>query len=384
MYCSHCGKKVGETMLFCPFCGDPIVIPDQDEAPEAAPAPDPIPEKAVETPSSDPIAPAAAEGTEALPPQSDPAEDAKAELLDWSLERLAGSDESDPPNSQTEVEPFSPLRLDEPEAEASDWRAEISRRKESVPLEKKAPEMRRVDEDPVRLEGSAPALNLDIEGAKPAEGRKNASRKHANTLVPPKTMNPNDIFMKGKPSAYDRLEEYDPYDDDAAGAFDAGFAYEDAEENSFFMRHLRGIVGLGLFVILLLMFVIYAFSKPGQISLDKVNLAWSTEAYSQLGYQSYQAEQFSQAGLYYERALMRDPENYNYASSAAMAYYQANDVEKASAMLKRCVAINPNLLEPYIYLLKLYPDAADRPWDVTKLLQQGYKQTGDSRLNVTG
>ena len=31
MYCSHCGKKVGDTMLFCPFCGEAIVIPDQDD-----------------------------------------------------------------------------------------------------------------------------------------------------------------------------------------------------------------------------------------------------------------------------------------------------------------------------------------------------------------
>jgi hypothetical protein len=53
-------------------------------------------------------------------------------------------------------------------------------------------------------------------------------------------------------------------------------------------------------------------------------------------------------------------------------------------MLKKCVEINPTLLEPCIYLLKLYPDAAQRPWDITQLLQQGYQQTGDSRLNVTG
>ena len=43
MYCSHCGKKVNETMLFCPFCGDPIVIPEQDEEASAgAPEPKPV------------------------------------------------------------------------------------------------------------------------------------------------------------------------------------------------------------------------------------------------------------------------------------------------------------------------------------------------------
>ena len=32
MFCSRCGKKVLEYMLFCPFCGTEIVIPEQDEA----------------------------------------------------------------------------------------------------------------------------------------------------------------------------------------------------------------------------------------------------------------------------------------------------------------------------------------------------------------
>ncbi|MGX8706466.1 MAG: zinc-ribbon domain-containing protein [bacterium] len=32
MYCSHCGKKVLETMRFCPFCGEKVIIPEQDEA----------------------------------------------------------------------------------------------------------------------------------------------------------------------------------------------------------------------------------------------------------------------------------------------------------------------------------------------------------------
>ena len=29
MFCSQCGKKVLEMMLFCPFCGSPIVVPEQ-------------------------------------------------------------------------------------------------------------------------------------------------------------------------------------------------------------------------------------------------------------------------------------------------------------------------------------------------------------------
>ena len=150
------------------------------------------------------------------------------------------------------------------------------------------------------------------------------------------------------------------------------------------MRHLRGIVGLALFVILILMFVIYAFSSAGQLTLARLNLAWSTAAYSQLGDESYEDGQFAQAGQYYERALQRDPDNYAFASAAVMAYLEAEDNDKAAAMLKRCAEINPTLLEPYIYLLNLYPDAAQRPWDVTQLLQQGYQATGDDRLKVSG
>ena len=31
MFCSQCGKRVLESMLFCPFCGAPIVIPEQSD-----------------------------------------------------------------------------------------------------------------------------------------------------------------------------------------------------------------------------------------------------------------------------------------------------------------------------------------------------------------
>ena len=235
-------------------------------------------------------------------------------------------------------------------------------------------------DSPVRLDGSAPKLDLKKDDGEDG-GEKKPARKRPNTLVPPKTMDPDDIFMDG---AGDDPDDYDPYDDDSDDAFSEPFVYEDEDDGGFFMRHLRGIVGIALFVILLLMFVIYAFSKAGQLSLARANLAWSTEAYSTLGYQSYQDGQFVQAGQHYERALQRDPDNYGYASSAAMAYYEAGEVEKSTQMLKRCTEIDPSRLEPYVYLLKLYPEAASRPWEVTQLLQQGYQMTGDSRLNVTG
>lgn len=401
MYCSHCGKKVNDTMLFCPFCGDPIVIPEQDDEPVAAPAadsapaqpaPEPTPVEAPEPehepviePEPEPVVePEQEEETEPEPqaPEKPAREvgEAEAELLDWDRSRrqYAADDVWANPNESKEA--FTPLSFETAsEEEASDWRGEIARKKEAAAPEKKAPEMHGEGE-PVRLDGTAPKLEADIEGAKPvAAGHEH--RKSANTLVPPKQMDPNDIFMDGGDSFDDDFDDFDaPSGKDA----EEDFVFEDADEGSFFMRHVRGIVGLALFVILLLMFVIYAFSKAGQSSLARVNLAWSVDAYTELGVQYYQDEQYAQAALYYERALQRDPQNYDYASSAVMAYEKVGNKEKEAEMLKRCIQIRPDALEPYIYLLNLYPNAAERPWDVTQLLQKGYENTGDSRLNVTG
>ena len=332
------------------------------------------------TPVEDTFKPTSVSGADE-PPEKTSTDDAAAELLDWSRERRSRMEADVWARPEIPAEGFAPLDLEkgDDKPEASDWKEAITRKKEAVSPEKKPPEMKRSEEAPVRLEGAAPKLELDVQGAKP-QNRGQKRRKPANTLVPPKTMDPEDIFMDDRRAPYE-----DPYDaDDGDDELQGSFAFEDEDEGSFFMRHLRGIVGLALFVILLLMFVIYAFSRAGQLSLARVNAAWSKDAYSTLGYQSFQAEDYQQAGLYYERALQRDPDSYSFASSAAMAYLQAGDDEKAAAMLKRCAQIDPNKLEPYIYLLKLYPDAASRPWDITQLLQQGYQRTGDARLNVTG
>ena len=383
MYCSHCGKKVNDTMLFCPFCGEPIVIPEQDEPVEAqGPAEDSAPVTEMEA------------GKAAIPEPEKPAEppvlkplrelgEAEAELLDWESSRKEyASDDVWSDRGPASAEGFSPLSFEQNEPqETLDWREEIARKKEEAAPKKQAPDIG--EHEPPRLDGVAPKLEADIEGAKPVSANREKGRNGVSTLVPPKAMDPNDIFMDG--SGKQDYDDFDDFDAPSGKNFaDEEFVYEDADEGSFFMRHIRGIVGLALLLILLLMFVVYAFSKAGQQSLARVNLAWSTEAYSQLGYQSYQTEQYEQAGLYYERALQRDPDNYSYASSAAMAYYEAKNTDKAAAMLKRCAEISPALLEPYIYLLNLYPDAAQRPWDVTQLLQKGYERTGDVRLNVTG
>ena len=413
MYCSHCGKKVNDTMLFCPFCGEPIVIPEQDEPAASAPAADSVPAQPVAAPMPEaakseteaaptpdepkgeieaaptPVPePAAPSPEPASPPDASEADtparparevgEAEAELLDWDRTRREYAKRDVWANPSPSGEDFSPLDLkDEAEKDDERFREEIARRKEQTAPEKKPPEPRSIFE-PAHLDGEAPKLKADIEGAKPIREK---PRKGANTLVPPKQMNPKDIFMDG---GDDDDDDYDvPAKKKKKKRDEEEFVYEDADEGSFFMRHIRGIVGLALFVILILMFVIFAFSKAGQQSLARINLAWSVDTYTELGAQCFEDGQYAQAALYYERALQRDPQNYDYAQSAVMAYEKTGNKEKEAEMLKRCAEIRPDALEPYFYLLQLYPEA-DRPWDITQLLQQGYERTGDPRLNVKG
>ena len=102
MYCSQCGKKVKDTMLFCPFCGEPIVIPEQDEPAPSAPAADSASMEAA--PEIEPIQPLPV--PEEVFPESEPEPEpepekaaeaprkpiremgeAEAELLDWDRSR---------------------------------------------------------------------------------------------------------------------------------------------------------------------------------------------------------------------------------------------------------------------------------------------------------
>ncbi len=397
MYCSHCGKRVTDTMLFCPFCGEPIVIPDQDDGvadlaepamhAEAEPgrgAPF-APENDVprDAPDSEPAEAEAAEepveasasqdpgGQPGVEPPSSPS-DAAAELLNWDVDRRVYADVE--PVDEAAETPFSPLLLDQEEPESVDWRSDIARRKQEAAPERKPPQTQRAESQTAHLDGRAPRLEE-------SKGQDVQSHRAANTFVPPKALDPNDLFMDAKQDDYDHYDDYDAYDaEDNYDDDDDGYVYEDEEQGSFFMRHIRGIVGATLFAVLVLLFVIYICSNSGQAALAKANLAWKVDVYSALGFQSYQDQRYDEAGLYYERALARDPDNYSYASSAAMAYVTGNNIQKAASMLKKCIEISPKNVEPYVYLLNLYPEVSGRPWDITQLIQKGYEVTGDSRL----
>lgn len=325
MYCSQCGKKVMDTMLFCPFCGSPIVIPEQEEQNPAVEIAETVDEPAVD------------------------AEDAV-------LEEDDGGE-------------FEPLNVDSIDA------------KEDVLPEQEHAEARDVSEEvsdilrqqlrqePVRLQGVKPDLSAARQSGAPQIA---SPRRNADTLVPQRKFDPNDIFMDG----VDEEDDYD-YDDE-----DYDYDYEEREEGGFWVRHIRGLVSLVLLLVVAAVLIGWSFSNSGQQALARADLAWRPSAYAEIAYDAYQKGNYTLAGRYYTSAVERDLNNYDYASSAAVAYYMAQDAASAERMAREAIRINPSRVDAYELLLRLYPDASLRPMEIQNLLQQGYERTGDSRLNT--
>ena len=159
MYCSKCGKKVGDTMLFCPFCGEAIVIPDQDEQEKTPDQWNPaLEEKQTTVEEFEPLLKQTEVDSEKeSKEEKTDAGDATKELLQWNSERREAVDEwarRDEP-----AEPFEPLKLEEEAEVTEDWRYEISKKKESAQPEKQPPKIHHHgDAEPVRLDGAAPII----------------------------------------------------------------------------------------------------------------------------------------------------------------------------------------------------------------------------------
>ena len=368
MFCSRCGKKVLDSMLFCPFCGAEIIIPDQE---------------------ADRIAPVTEAGPEPV-----------------AAERFS----FDAPQAETVVETPEPAKGPEPEMDMSWADPPVEEAEQAPEPAEEAPAPAEDEPETETPEAEPPKAEPPKEEPKPEADRPRRTvpvREHV--AVPPRRYMDSAPNRSRRPSLDDMFMENDDEDD-----FDAfedaverserarqarGRAYarryeeddededeDDDEEEGFFLRHLRAIVGIVLMLALLGGLVFYAMTDSGQAQLAKVNFTLpfiKAESYSKLGYQAYQDGDFAKAGVYYERALARESGSYNYASSAAMAYLSEENTDKAAEMLRKCAEIKPDAVEPYVYLLNLYPNADTRPWEVTKLVEEGYQRTGDARLKLS-
>ena len=356
MYCGQCGKKVMENMLFCPFCGSPIVIPEQDEPVTAAAA---VQETAAKeaAPAEEPRQISLFEDAEEI--EADEAEEAEFEPLMFSFD---DDDEDDEVSDGEFAEAFA------------DDSAE----------ENYVPDLLLVEEESIESLTEEAVEDVKPEPAKPAPRERPKApemnrRRENKTYIPVKEVDVDNLFMDEE--SHEEEDEYD-LPEDYEDEFEREFEFEEPEEGGFVQRHIRGIVGLILMLVLAMIILIWALSGKGQVTLAKLNLAWNPEVYADLGYEAYQADSDLLAARYYEKALARDPENYDYAHSAMVAYYEADRIESAASMLKKCVEMRPDSVQPYQEMLILYPDAASRPWEIRELIRMGYERTGDASLKI--
>lgn len=433
MFCSQCGRKLREGMLFCPFCGAEIILPEQD-AEEPAVAPDPVTSETeeAETPQAgfenvpmpeeaeSPFA--SSEVEEYGHPDSVPSRAARRQARVQVREAEEGQPADVPAPEDAPPEPL----FNEPEVPHFEERPAVREEDEAAPVKANPPEIYDVQDDwrsafddwlQDEAKSEAPVKDGTREGAevrteapdtglrhRPASGeavpvrrreegtarRRSGGRRRAPVAAGQKSPRPGKASLSGGASQGTvvprRRVAEDLFMDSTApeprDSYDEFLDGENLEEErlSFFFRHLRSMVGLILLAVLACIIGIYAMSGAGQSNLAKLNLAWRPEAYSHLGKESYNVGRFQQAGAYYEQALKRDPANYSYASSAAKCYLDGKNSEKAAEMLKKCIALMPTAEDPYVYLLGLYPDPVERPLEVTQLLQQGYQMTGSERL----
>ena len=329
MFCGQCGKRVMDNMLFCPFCGAAIVIPDQDKAEKPVSESSPASENAA-------------------------VQDKPISLFD------------DAAAAKPEAEEFVPLSFDFDRTPEPDTPAPAAAPEAPTPAEP-------VVEDVPEPVAPAPARRASERTRRP----ENTHGRSANTYIPVKNVEPDNLFMDS--GGFDD----DAYDLDEADDFtEVDFEFEESEHGSFFQRHIRGIVALILLVIILFVCVIWSMSYSGQRLLASWNLAWTAAPYADLGYSAYQNEDYARAAQYYEHALSLDGEKYEYAHSAMVAYYDAKNPEAAAAMARRCVEMQPDNPEPYQELMYIYPDADTRPWEITELIRQGYERTGNEALKL--
>lgn len=441
MYCGQCGKKILENMLFCPFCGAPVVVPEQPEpgrpepqSPEARPkqvrmddstqfearpAKPPMPEMP-EDGSHSPEPRRAAERDEARPTDAHSPESRREEGAETGVRSVqiqtagpdavrreefhsaAPQDGLQRPRSDVRVgdgavsggrEASRPVSLfddisavEEPARESEDFvplRFDFDAEEDCAAAEPKAAPVEIVPADAAERDSHADAEYRPPRRPAPQEIRRpeSARKRAAQTYIPVKDIDLDDMFMDGA-DRQDDVDEYDLDDDaPARGRYSEEFDFEEPERGSFLQRHIRGIVGMVLLLVLLIICAVWAFSSKGQLALARANLAWTAQPYADLGYEAYRQDSDLLAARYYEKALDRDGTNYEYAHSAMVAYYEADEIESAAAMLKKCIAMNPDSAEPYQEMLILYPDAETRPWEIKELIRQGYERTGNAALN---
>ncbi|MEE1199978.1 MAG: hypothetical protein U0L09_04940 [Christensenellales bacterium] len=344
-----------ENMLFCPFCGSPIIIPSQDRVPLLNEAVQPM-ESAQPIESMHPERCVSKEDTFYY----DSLRKAPRFIFENRTdESVTGRGESKtdvalPANTLTEetavepvVETSTKTVFDELEEAMPASKPVIVPEGEGFPgnfksmkIEKKQARFREFLEEPL------------INRHKDSEGKREASDNKATG---------EHFFFE------------DVFDTDCL---------DEEQEHSFFSRHARGIVTLILLVLVSAVIVGWTMSDRGQLFLAEYNLAWKSAPYEELAYAAYSQQDYHKSAQYYENAFQREQNNARLANSAGIAYLYCGNATKSTEFARIVIDLEPNAADGYLLLTRLYPNPATRPWEITSMLKSGYEITGNEELKV--
>lgn len=363
MNCTKCGRKNADGRLFCGFCGSPLerqAAPDaQDEqrriygrpeqaAPEAEPAQE-LPRRAARHAKKDEQSPQSDEETLAFDPPIPPREDRPQPADELFADGGGAANESPEP---LEEQPAADIPEEEQEAFED-------------PLAKP------LLDKPVQLRAKHPP-QLTRNSA-PVRPRAASGPARANTATPVRLPDMDDMFMEDETDAEDDIADFvREYFDD--------YSYEEPAHGNFFVRHIRGFVALTLLALTVIIVGYWLLFGSGQRVLGQLYLSGDPQIYRTLGSEAEAVQDYETAGSYYLKALELEPTDRDTAIYAANAYIRAGNSGKAAEALEYMIAMDPTDVDPYVTLKQLYPDAASRPQRITQLIQQGYEQTGDTRL----
>ena len=408
MYCTKCGKKNADDRLFCGFCGSPLDAPEQAPSPEDAERklygrPEPAPSVGESAPAVREMEAGAekAAGPEAQS-EASLSRRARRERQAEAAAREAAAREGDewpeldieppiaprtharpapvertrthsaePPRPEADEEGFCAGALDEEYGEAADIPPE-----EDAPDEAEDPLARPLLREPVELRAKHPP-RLSRQSA-PVKPHAAAGARRVNTVVPPRTPDPDDLFLEDEADAEDDIADFvDEYLND--------YRYEERPGGNFFVRHIRGFVTLILLLVFALGIYFWLAFGSGQRLMGQLYISGNPATYVELGKEAEAAGDYAEAGDYFLKALEvhgaeLDSSDRDTAVNAANAYIRAENAGRAAEALEYLIAIDPNDPAPYNTLKQLYPDAASRPQRVTQLLQQGAQNTGDASL----
>ena len=186
------------------------------------------------------------------------------------------------PRPEADEEGFCAGALDEEYGEAADIPPE-----EDAPGEAADPLARPLLTEPVELRAKHPP-RLSRQSA-PVKPHAATGARRVNTVVPPRTPDPDDLFLEDEADAEDDIADFvDEYLSD--------YRYEERPGGNFFVRHIRGFVTLILLLVFALGIYFWLAFGSGQRLMGQLYISGNPATYVELGKEAETAGRLRRGG----------------------------------------------------------------------------------------